>query len=680
MRYTILGKTGLRVSRLGFGCMRLPMTGEQVDRELAIPMLQRAVELGVNYFDTAVGYCHGDSQRVLGEAMEGIRDRVVISTKNPHYDKKDERGWWKNLEDSLKRLRTDYIDIYNFHGLNWRAFTDHVAGADGQIQWMLRAKEQGLIRHICHSFHDNAENLKKLASTGLFECVTLQYNLLDRSNEPAFGHVASKCGMGIVVMGPVGGGRLGEASDEIRRITPGARTVPEVALRFVLANPYVSVALSGMSTIGQLEENAVVASRKTPLSAGEKRRVAGVLRRFRKLADLYCTGCNYCMPCPRGVNIPGNFTALNYDRVYGLKQEAKRQYAHLASGRASYCVACGRCMSKCPQKIDIIGQLRDTVRTLDDTYGHLVVRAMPTKVGAFRKSKGTWRATIAARFDLQSLSDEPVEAEATLGAPGGAAVKPDRVHGRLDAFGRKSTWLEITCCSDGAADLVDLQPAVTGSERVDLVGTRFRVAFARGVVKSIKRTLSAAVPIVVGSPDQLARGARRVLATHGAVCRFAYDDKALHLAADVRDDLHGLRTPGLRPRDSDRLMLLIDARPEILMGRPTPPPWVQPNVVEIHFLPPALTNGAPVRIARPHGRDGRSIACRGAVTHDGYRVEAAIPWVLLKAKGKKRPRHLGLDLALISHNKQGKRNVEMLWSGAASVGQADRFGHLFLTG
>ena len=180
MQYITLGKTGLKVSRLGFGCMRLPMkTQSEVDRDLAIPMLHRGVELGITYFDTAVGYCSGDSQRVLGEAMEGMRDRIIISTKNHHYDKNDKKGWWKNLEDSLERIRTDHIDIYNYHGMNFERFESAVDGEDGLYREVLKAKELGMIRHICHSFHGTLESLKKCIDTGQFEVVTLQYNLLD---------------------------------------------------------------------------------------------------------------------------------------------------------------------------------------------------------------------------------------------------------------------------------------------------------------------------------------------------------------------------------------------------------------------------------------------------------------------------------------------------------------------
>ena len=318
MQYTTLGRTGLKVSRLGFGCMRFPMKSEkEVDRELAIPMLHRAVELGITYFDTAVGYCAGDSQRVLGEAMESMRDKVVISTKNHHYDKSDKDGWWKNLNDGLERLRTDHIDIYNFHGMNFERYEAALTGDDGLYNEVLKAKEQGMVRHICHSFHGNAESLKKCVETGLFETITVQYNLLDQSLEEGFVRAAQN-GMGVVVMGPVGGGRLGFPTGKASEIAGEVKSTPELALRFVLSNEHVNVALSGMSTMQQLEENVETLSNLGELTVEDHSRIEAAVEERKKLAGLYCTGCNYCMPCPDNVDIPANFEILNLDRVFGL--------------------------------------------------------------------------------------------------------------------------------------------------------------------------------------------------------------------------------------------------------------------------------------------------------------------------------------------------------------------------
>jgi hypothetical protein len=364
MKYRILGKTGLKVSRLGFGAMRLPMTGEgpdsRIDRDLAVPMIVRAIEAGVDYIDTAVGYCNEDSQRVVGEAIHGRRDGLVIATKNPYYGE-DEKVWWANLENSLGRLGTDRIDLYKHHALTWKTYVDAVEPRVSK--WMQRAKDQGLVRHVCCSFHDNNEALMKLADTGYVDVITLQYNLLDRQLEEGIAH-AHDLGIGVVVMGPVGGGRLGEQSGVLSGIVPGIGKVPELALRFVLANPNVSVALSGMSTMEQVEQNLAVASDSRGLTGEEEAAIAEHLTRLRKLVDLYCTACGYCMPCPSGVNIPEVFGRYNLGRVYDLWSSARERYGWLGNtpwdpGKpADACIECGECEPKCPQKIPIREQLK----------------------------------------------------------------------------------------------------------------------------------------------------------------------------------------------------------------------------------------------------------------------------------------------------------------------------------
>jgi len=362
MLYRTLGRTGLRVSQLGFGAMRLPMVGDgpeaHVNRDLAIPMVHRAIELGINYFDTAVGYCNQDSQRALGEALGGgRREKIILSTKNPDYGE-DEKTWWTNLENSLQRLRTSYIDIYNHHGISWQRYCEHVQPR--LSKWMQKARSQGLIRHICASFHDNNQALTQLIDSGYPDVITLQYNLLDRQLTEGI-RLAAQRNIGVVVMGPVGGGRLGASSEVLAQMIPGIQRIPELALRFVLANPCVSLALSGMSSMEQLEQNVAVTSDPSPLSQENQQLIEQHLDRLQKMASLYCTGCNYCKPCPNAVDIPGVFQRYNMARVYGLWQEARKSYASLMGQKkaADACLQCGECEPKCPQHLEIRRQLEE---------------------------------------------------------------------------------------------------------------------------------------------------------------------------------------------------------------------------------------------------------------------------------------------------------------------------------
>lgn len=366
MIYQPLGKTGLRVSRLGFGCMRLPMQGEgaslRVDRDRAFPLLERALEAGVNYFDTAVNYCAGDSQRVLGEFFEGRRERVILSTKNPCFSE-DADEWRRHLERSLELLRTDHLDLYNHHGINWEQYRTVVEPKLAHA--MRRARDEGLVRHIACSFHDDNEALVRLADTGYPEVLTVQYNLLDQSLAEGIAHAHAR-GIGIVVMGPVGGGRLGVDSEVLARLLPEVGTVPELALRFVLSNPAVDLALSGMNAPDQVDGNVRVASDARSLDAGERRALEAHLERLRAMADLYCSGCGYCTPCARGVDIPGVFRLFNQGRVYGLWAHSRSRYQRLAEGghSAAACVRCGACEPKCPQRIRIVEELERADRAL----------------------------------------------------------------------------------------------------------------------------------------------------------------------------------------------------------------------------------------------------------------------------------------------------------------------------
>ena len=368
MQYTPFGNTGLQISRLGFGSMRLPMRMEDgksvVDEDRAIAMIHRAFELGVNYIDTALFYCEGLSEIAVGKALKGWRDKVSLSTKLPF-----EKSLPETLEIQLRKLDTDYIDFYHFHGIGDWFFTHE--RHDETVREALKAKEEGLIRNLSFSFHDKPAVMKKLVDVGIFSSVLCQYNLLDRSNEEGLAY-AKAHGLGTAVMGPVGGGRISGMPPAVaQRFGVRVRSSAELALRFVMTNPNVSVALSGMSTIEQVEENAAVASNAAPLSPAELDGVRAAMEENRRMSDLYCTGCNYCAPhCPQGVVISRVFELMNYHRVYGITQFAREQYNAIGNGpsskdhKADECIECGVCEEHCPQKIEIRKQLKECHATL----------------------------------------------------------------------------------------------------------------------------------------------------------------------------------------------------------------------------------------------------------------------------------------------------------------------------
>ncbi len=373
MQYRDFGKTGIKVSVLGFGAMRLPQTtanGKTVfDYEESARMINRAFELGVNYFDTAPYYCDSESEIIVGRAIKGIREKLYLSTKNPIEDDSGD-NFTRRLEKSLKQLDTDYIDFYHMWGISLETYTNSILAKDGPLAAAMKAKEQGLIRHLSFSFHDDPKNLAEIANSGHFESVLVQYNLLDRSNEAGI-KAAHNNGLGTVIMGPVAGGRLGITTPQVTdMVKGGVKSSPELALRFVLTNTDVSCALSGMSTMAQVEENCAVAANVTPLSSEELSRIEAATAENRRLSDLYCTGCKYCMPCPFEVNIPKCFELMNYSRVLGITEYAKKEYANIGKfdwmpGKtADACTQCGECESKCPQHIKIREQLAETHNTL----------------------------------------------------------------------------------------------------------------------------------------------------------------------------------------------------------------------------------------------------------------------------------------------------------------------------
>jgi len=366
MKQISYGNTGKMISRLGFGVLRLPydIKGGRIvyDEEKSVDVIRYAIDAGINYFDTAPSYCNKRSESILGEAIKGRRDRLYLSTKfdtaGPDLE--------AQFENSLAALGTDHIDFYHFWSMDLAYFADKGIAKGGPLDRMTKLKEQGVIGHIAFSSHDTPENMIEIIrlAEGRFEAILCQYNLLDRRNESAMAFAKSR-GMGVSLMGPMGGGRLGRPAELMDVLPTGASVASaETALRFVFSNPNVDIALSGMNTFAMIDENIAAANDPAPLSRNEQARILAIVEEKKKLSDLYCTACNYCMPCPAGINIPDIFRMYNYHRVYGLTEYARQQYATIDTGGdmdyrdATACLDCGLCEQQCPQKLRIRDELR----------------------------------------------------------------------------------------------------------------------------------------------------------------------------------------------------------------------------------------------------------------------------------------------------------------------------------
>ena len=374
MNYREFGKTGEKISALGFGCMRFPELEKEgkkiVDLDKTDEMLRAAYEQGVNYFDTAPYYCSSNSEAALGHGVKDFRDRILLSSKFPAEVAKKPGDYRRQLETTLTRLGTDYLDFYHFWGINRDCF-DNVIMAQNLLNDAQKAKEEVLIRHISFSFHDEPSVIKYIIDSAKdygvpMESMLVQYNLLDRSNEEMLTYAQSQ-GLGTVAMGPVGGGRLAAPTELYAKLT-GGKSVPtyELAFKFVLGNPDLNCALSGMENLDMVMKNTALASGSTSFSKEEWEKLGNAMEQLKKFSELYCTGCKYCQPCPSGIEIPKIFNMFTYHNVYGLTEHAQKmfdEYVEKGGKLRESCINCGYCERKCPQHLQIRQEL-DKVEAL----------------------------------------------------------------------------------------------------------------------------------------------------------------------------------------------------------------------------------------------------------------------------------------------------------------------------
>jgi predicted aldo/keto reductase-like oxidoreductase len=363
MKYRTLGKTGLEVSLLSFGCMRLPE-----DEDEAAALISAGADRGLNYFETAPGYCNGTCERKVGLGLRGRREQVLVSAKSFVKDDTDADAMRRSVEASLAALQTDYLDFYQFWGFRLESW-DNVRKPGGALEAIRKLQGEGVIRHFGFTSHDTPENVITLLETGEFESATLVYNILYTDQEPAIATARDR-GVGIVVMCPVSGGLLANPSREIQDLFPGASDgsgSAELALRFAWSCRGVTTTPSGMERMEDLEQNLAAVKRFEPLAESDRARVLEVLEQFRAVGDKFCTGCRYCLPCPNDVWIPGIFKLVNYARLYGLADKAKIQYSEWSEKHGTaVCSECGECEPKCPHGIPIIAQLKEAAELFGD--------------------------------------------------------------------------------------------------------------------------------------------------------------------------------------------------------------------------------------------------------------------------------------------------------------------------
>ena len=369
-------KYGNQISILGFGCMRFQLSMGKIDMEKAETQVMQAIEGGVNYFDTA--YVYPGSEAALGEILEKnhVRSKVYIATKLPHYLIRNAETMEKLFAEQLKRLRTDYVDYYLMHMLTdvdtWNRLKEL-----GILDWLEEKKRTGAIRQIGFSYHGNSDMFCQLVDAYEWDFCQIQYNYMDEHSQAGRKglNYAHEKGLPVVIMEPLRGGKLvNRLPDEALKIFANYKinhTPAQWAFRWLWNQPEVTCVLSGMNTEEMVQDNINTASTVSvgELGSDEEEMLANVVKAINGKMKVGCTGCGYCMPCPKNVDIPGTFAAYNRryteSKFYGLVEYFMCTALRKTSTAASNCIECGKCEKHCPQGIEIRKELKNAKKDLE---------------------------------------------------------------------------------------------------------------------------------------------------------------------------------------------------------------------------------------------------------------------------------------------------------------------------
>ena len=367
---------GNEISALGFGCMRFQRSGGSIDMAEAEREIMAAIDAGVNYFDTA--YIYPGSETAIGEifAKNNVREKIYIATKLPHYLIKSREGMEKLFKEHLKRLQTDYIDYYLMHMLTDVQTWEKLKKL-GILEFLEEKKKSGAIRQIGFSYHGNSDMFCKLLDAYDWDFCQIQYNYMDEHSQAGRRGLqyAHEKGIPVIIMEPLRGGklvnRLPQKALDVFENYPTKRTPAQWAFRWLWDQKEVTCVLSGMNSMEMLADNVQTASETEigELTQADQDMLKQVVSAINANMKVGCTGCGYCMPCPKGVDIPGAFAAYNRlaseGKFAGLKEHFMCSAARQDSTAAYNCIGCGKCETHCPQGIEIRKELKNVQKSLE---------------------------------------------------------------------------------------------------------------------------------------------------------------------------------------------------------------------------------------------------------------------------------------------------------------------------
>ena len=371
MQYRTLTRDKLKVSALGFGCMRLPtLKSGKVDQEEAVRMLRHGIDSGINYIDTAAPYHDGDSEKVVGKALkDGYRDKVLIADKFPTWEATKKSDLDRIFNEQIAKLGVDCIDVYLLHCLHKRLM-DSVKKFE-MIDWIVKKREQGKIRYLGFSFHDDLPLFREIVDMFDWDVCQIQYNYVNETTQAGTEGLkyAAKKGLSTIIMEPLFGGALANPVGKLAGVFKKHKeNSVDLALRWLWDKPEVALVLSGMSNMEQTVQNLEIAGRSgvETFTGKEQTVIAEAQKVYGESLPIPCTKCGYCLPCPFDVDIPSNFEL--YNSMSAMPETAslmKNIYAMFNSNRqASHCTECGQCEQKCPQHLTIPQFLKQVDKAL----------------------------------------------------------------------------------------------------------------------------------------------------------------------------------------------------------------------------------------------------------------------------------------------------------------------------